>query len=88
MVPGIHAKFHDQQFIMHRAIKPFLTLFVQPHAQQAGIFREHDQKWRTFKFTLELLEPHWPDSEQRNDVIHGSDALYSKMYCIPVGGEI
>ena len=54
----------------------FLTLFVQPHTQQAGIFREDDQKWRTFKFTLELLEPHWPDSEQRSDVIHGSDMDY------------
>ena len=34
MVPDIHAKFHNQQFIMRRAIKPFLTLFVQPHAQK------------------------------------------------------
>ena len=68
MVPDIHAKFHNQQFIMRRAIKPFLTLFVQ----QAGIFREDDHKWQTFKFTMELLELHWPDSEQRSDVIHAS----------------
>ena len=63
MVPDTHAKFHNQQFIMRRAIKPFLTLFVQPHAQQAGIFRADDLKWRTFKITLEKLEHHWPDSE-------------------------
>ena len=62
---------------MSRAIKPFLTLFVQPHTQQAGIFSEDDQKSRTFKFTLELLEPHWPDSEQRSDVIRGSGASSS-----------
>ena len=79
MVLDIHAKFHIQQFIMRRAIKPVLTLFVQPHAQQAGIFREDDLKWRTFKFTLELLEPHWPDSEQGSDVIHGSGLTHVPM---------
>ena len=58
---------------MRQAIKSFHKLFVQPHTQQVGIFHEDDQKWRTFKFTLELLKPHWPDSEQRSDVIHGSE---------------
>ena len=37
MVPDIHAKFQNQQFIVRRAIKLFLTLFVQ-----------NDLKWRTF----------------------------------------
>ena len=61
MVPDIHAKFHNQQFIMRRAIKLYLTLFVQ-----------NDLKWRTFSITLAKLEPQWPHSEQRSDVIHGS----------------
>ena len=61
MVPDIHAKFQNQQFIMRRAIKIFLTLFVQ-----------NDLKWRTFSITLAKLEPQWPHSEQRSDVIHGS----------------
>ena len=61
MVPDIHAKFQNQQFIMRRAIKLFLTLFVQ-----------NDLKWRTFSITLAKLEPQWPHSEQRSDVIHGS----------------
>ena len=51
MVPDIHAKFHNQQFVMRRAMSSM---------------HKNDLKWRTFKFTLELLEPHWPDSE------HGS----------------
>ena len=62
MVPDIHAKFQNQQFIMRRAIKLFLTLFVQ-----------NDLKWRTFSITLAKLEPQWPHSEQRSDVIHGSE---------------
>ena len=61
MVPDIHAKFQNQQFFMRRAIKLFLTLFVQ-----------NDLKWRTFSITLAKLEPQWPHSEQRSDVIHGS----------------
>ena len=69
MVPDIRAKFHNQQFIMRRAINLFLTLFVQ-----------NDLKWRTFSITLEKLEPQWPHSEQRSDVIHGSGCtmLYSQ----------
>ena len=71
MVPDIHAKFQNQQFIMRRAIKLFLTLFVQ-----------NDLKWRTFSITLAKLEPQWPHSEQRSDVIHGSAWGYIKHHLV------
>ena len=58
MVPDIHAKFHNQQFIMRRAIQPFLALstcFWDPSTTELCLWGDCATKKITFYTTHAVI---------------------------------